>query len=76
MSTNVQIAIDELAELVANKMPVEVLSFSPSEEVAARVEGLVFKEKTEGLTKEEKEELDTYMILEQIIRSIKAKAKS
>ncbi len=76
MSINVQIAIDELAELVANKMPVEVLSFSPSDKVAARVEGLVFKEKTEGLTEEEKEELDTYMILEQIIRSIKAKAKS
>lgn len=76
MPVNVLDAINEMAEYFAKKMPKGTEAFSPSEKVSLYVEGLIFKEKTEGLDTKEKEELDTYMVLEQIMRTIKAKSKA
>jgi hypothetical protein len=68
-------AFDELAEFFAAKVPDELIAFRPSRDTSDRVELLVFKEKTEGLTVEEKEELDAYIVLEHIMRLAKAKAR-
>ncbi len=68
-------AIDEWTDFFALKFPADILTFSPSKKVAERVEFLVFKEKTEGVSSEEKSELDIYMVLEHIMRIAKAKAK-
>ncbi len=74
-TTNALPAIEEWAEFFAHKFPGEILAFSPSAKVAERIEMLVFKEKTTGITPAEKEELDKYMVLEHLMRVAKAKAK-
>ena len=68
-------AFDEIADFFAAKAAKDLIAFHPSKSTSDRVEWLVFKEKTEGLTTIEKEELDTYMVLEHIMRLAKAKAK-
>ena len=52
-----------------------MLAFKASEKASQRYEELVHKEKTEGLTVDEKEELDNYEILERIMRRAKIKAR-
>ena len=68
-------AFDEIADFFASKAPADLIEFRPSKDTSDRVEYLVFKEKTEGLTPEEKHELDTFMVLEHIMRLAKAKAR-
>jgi hypothetical protein len=55
-------AFDELADFFASRIPTDLVAFRPSKMTSERVELLVFKEKTEGLTAEEKRELDMYML--------------
>lgn len=61
--------------LAAGSSPESLIAFRPSEAVRARVFDLVAREKTEGLTTEEKSELDHYMQLEHIMRLAKARAR-
>ncbi len=68
-------AFDELAEFFASKVPDDLIAFQPSKATSDRVELLIFKEKRDGLTVEEKDELDAYMVLEHIMRLAKAKAR-
>ena len=68
-------AIDEWTDFFALKFPADILTFSPSKKVAERIELLVYKEKTDGVSMEEKAELDIYMFLEHIMRIAKAKAR-
>ncbi len=68
-------AFDELAEFFASKVPDDLIAFQPSQATSDRVELLIFKEKSDGLTVEEKDELDAYMVLEHIMRLAKAKAR-
>jgi len=68
-------AFDELADFFASKFPADLIAFRPSETTSDRVEFLIFKEKTDGLTTDEKDELDAYMVLEHIMRLAKAKAQ-
>jgi len=51
-----------------------VITFRPSEEAKARVADLIFREKTEGLSQDEKTELDHYLQLEHLMRLAKARA--
>jgi hypothetical protein len=68
-------AFDEIADFFASKAPADLIDFRPSKATSDRVEHLIFKEKTEGLTPEEKHELDTFTVLEHIMRLAKAKAR-
>lgn len=68
-------AFDELAEFFASKVPDELIAFRPSKDTTDRVAFLIYKEKTEGLNIEEKDELDAYMVLEHVMRLAKAKAR-
>jgi hypothetical protein len=66
---------DEIVDFIASKNPRDVLAFKASEEASQRYELLVHKEKTEGLTSNEKEELENYEMLEHLMRRAKAKAR-
>ena len=65
---------DEVVEFIASSSPQNVIAFRPSEEAKARVADLIFREKTEGLSEEEKSELDHYLQIEHLMRLAKARA--
>lgn len=67
-------AYDEVIEFIASSSPENVIAFRPSEEAKARVADLIFREKDEGLTDEEKSELDHYLQIEHLMRLAKARA--
>lgn len=69
-------AYEEIVNFIAaGTSPSTVASFKPSAQVKSRVEELIAFEKTEGLSAEEKTELDLYMQLEHIMRLAKARAR-
>lgn len=68
-------AYDEVIEFIAaGTSPQNVIAFRPSEEAKARVADLIFREKTAGLSAEEKSELDHYLQIEHLMRLAKARA--
>lgn len=67
-------AYDEVIDFIAEANPEKVLAFHPSEATQERVTDLVYREKTTGLSAEEKIELDRYQWLEHIMRMAKARA--
>lgn len=70
-------AADEVVEFLARQIPAEQLaSFRPSEATRQRVWDLVRREKDEGLTPEERCELDDYEKLEHLLILARAKARS
>lgn len=68
-------AYDEVIDFIATTDPGKVLAFRPSEATKQRVSDLIFREKTTGLTPEEKEELDHHMWLEHVMRMAKIRAR-
>lgn len=48
---------------------------APTEDAKARVADLVYREKTTGLSTDEKAELDQYMRLEHLMRRAKARMR-
>lgn len=69
-----QNAYDKVADFIASMNPKKVLGLRASDEMQIRLEGLIAKEKESGLTIEEKDELDHYIVLERLIRLAKARA--
>jgi hypothetical protein len=68
-------AYDEVVEFIAGAPDTgRLASFQASAETKAMVEALIHKEKTEGLTPEEKADLDDSMQLEHLMRMVKARA--
>jgi hypothetical protein len=65
---------DEVIEFIASSSPQNVIAFRPSEEATARVADLIFREKIEGLSEDEKSELDHYLQIEHLMRLAKARA--
>jgi hypothetical protein len=65
---------EELALFLANLSPSKVLAFKASEEAQIRVSELLEKNKSIGLSEEEKEEMGHFMTFEHIVRLAKAKA--
>ncbi len=65
---------DELAFFLASLSPRRVLAYKVSEKSQSRVNQLLKKNKTTGLTEEENEEMERYMTVEHIVRLAKAKA--
>ena len=69
-------AADEVVEFLAREIsPAALIAFQPSETTRRRVWELVKKEKEEGLTPEEKCELDDYERLEHLLILAKARAR-
>lgn len=68
-------ASEEVANFIAMTNPAKVLTFRPSEETKQRVSDLIEREKTEGISEEEKSELDYYMQLEHLMRMAKIFAR-
>lgn len=71
-TTTYQEIIDFLAKGTTPEM---IINFQVSDETKEKVADLIFAEKTTGLTPEEKEELDHFLLLEHIVRLAKAKAR-
>lgn len=68
-------AYEEIIEFIAaGTTPQSLINFQPSEVAKEQVADLIFREKTEDLTAEEKAELDQYLMLEHLLRLAKARA--
>jgi hypothetical protein len=65
---------DELASFLASLSPRRVVAYKASPKAQARVNELLEKNKTVGLTAEENAEMERYMTVEHIVRLAKAKA--
>lgn len=69
-------AYEEVIEFIAaGTTPGSVIAFQPSSTVKERVANLIYREKTVGISPEEKAELDHYMQLEHLMRLAKARAR-
>lgn len=68
-------AYDEIINFIAEgTTPEKVIAFRPSVETQQRAEALLYKEKNQSLTLDEKSELDYFMLLEHLMRMAKARA--
>ena len=67
---------DEVADFIAANNPRGVIAFLPSDEAKDRVADLISREKTEGLSSDEKSELDCCILAEHLMRLAKATAHS
>lgn len=68
-------ASEEVANFIAMTNPAKVLTFRPSDETRKRVSELIEREKNEGISDDEKRELDYYMQLEHLMRMAKIFAR-
>jgi hypothetical protein len=70
-------AYDEIVDLIASGGgPAVVANYHASPATQKRVAELIEREKTCGLTEDEKSELDHYMQLEHVMRLAKARARA
>lgn len=65
---------DLVADFIAGMNPQRILELRATPGMQDRLEELIEKEKTIGLTAAEKDELDHYVVLERLIRLAKARA--
>ena len=69
-------AYDEIVEFIARgTTPDAVMGFEPSQEARDYVANRIHKEKTAGLTTDERSELDHFMQAEHLMRLAKARAR-
>jgi len=67
---------EEVIEFIAaGTSPSSVISFQPSEAVKERVSDLIYREKSGGISSEEKSEFDHYLQLEHLMSLAKARAR-
>lgn len=68
-------AYEEIIDFIASgTSPEKVIAFRPSESLQSRVSDLLFRNQNESLNSEEKSELESYMLLEHIMRLAKARS--
>lgn len=68
-------AYEEIIDFIAaGTTPESLINFRPLEIVKERVTELIFREKTDNLSDDEKAELDHYLMLEHLLRLAKARA--
>jgi hypothetical protein len=65
---------DDLAQFLASLSPRRVIAYKATPKAQARVNQLIEKNKTVGLTAEENAEMERHMTVEHIVRLAKAKA--
>ncbi len=69
-------AYEEVVDFIASgTTPVSIINFQPSKKAKYRVSELIQREKTSGLTQDEKSELDHYIQLEHLMRLAKSRAR-
>ena len=69
-------AYDEIVDFLASGTTSQrLILFQPSEETKSRVRELLNLEKTQNITSQEKEELDSFLQLEHLMRLTKARAR-
>ena len=68
-------AYEEVAEFIARRAPREVAEFRPSAASRERAVDLLEREKTSGLSTEERRELDHYEDLELLMNLARARAR-
>ncbi len=73
MTENISI-YDEVANFMAAMNPEKVLAFKPSQANQERLNFLLDKQKETGLTREEKSEIEHYLIINRIVGLAKARA--
>jgi hypothetical protein len=66
---------DEIAELISSLHPEKVLALKASVEIQNRLDFLIEKSKIATLDKQEKDELDHYIVLERLMRMAKIRSK-
>ena len=66
---------DDLIDFIVRLAPEQVLAFRASEATVRRVQFLMDKEKEDGLSLAEKEELDGYLLQEDLMIIAKARAQ-
>jgi len=70
------LAYEEIIDFIAaGTTPKSVADFQPSEETKRLVADLIKREKTTGLSEQEKADLDRYLELEHLMRLAKARAR-
>ena len=69
------LAFDEIADFIAELNPAKLIALKPSEAVQQRLENLLLKNREEGLSDDEKHELERYLTLEHLISLAKARAR-
>lgn len=75
MSIAIPQAYAETIDFIASgATPEQIISFQASEQVKERIANLIEREKTTGLSMEEKSELENFLQLEHLMRLIKARA--
>lgn len=67
-------AQDQIADLMADAMPQQILAFKFSSSIQTRIELLVEKKKDGLISDKEKEELDKYLTYDLLIGLAKARA--
>jgi hypothetical protein len=67
-------AYDEVVDFIAANNPRGVIAFRPSAEAKSRVADLILREKTTGVSADEKSELDYCILAEHLMRLAKARA--
>jgi hypothetical protein len=70
----VQTVYDEVATFMASMNPEKVIAFKPSKANQNRLDFLLDKQKEDGLSDREKNELEHYLMLNRIIGLAKARA--
>jgi hypothetical protein len=69
-------AYNEIVEFIAaNTAPAKLIAFRPSKATQSRVSELLNREKTGGLSPDEKSELDHFVEIEHLMRLAKARAR-
>lgn len=68
------VGFDSITDYLASMNPQMMLDFFAPKEMQSRLEFLIRKEKKAPLNKDEKDELDHYLVLERIVRLAKANA--
>lgn len=66
---------DDLINFLANMAPEQVLAFRPSEATIKRVQWLLDHEKAGDITAEEHDELERYLLQEDLMVIAKARAR-
>src|SRR5690348_3932078 len=68
-------AATEVARFLAyHPTPEQILAFHPSSEVAERAYDLIYTERAGSLTEEERQELDSYLVIEYLMELVKLEA--
>ena len=65
---------DEISSFIASMNPEKVVQFHPSSTQQDRLDDLLDKQREEGLTADEKNELEHFLIINRIIGLAKARA--